>query len=115
LTTVLEVTAVFFYFVPYRMLMVWVYDRTQSVLIAILMHLPLIVFVYGALPPATAGVPTLIFNLVFGATLWVFVAAVAAANHSNLSRPELGQPRLGSGSADERDGVSNVPRRGPRR
>jgi uncharacterized protein len=84
----LEVAAIFFYFVPYRMLMVWVYDRTQSVLIAILMHLPLIVFVYGSLPPAMAGIPTLIFNLIFGATLWVFVAAVAAANRRNLSRAE---------------------------
>jgi uncharacterized protein len=84
----LEVAATFFYFVPYRMLMVWVYDRTQSVLIAILMHLPLIVFVYGSLPPVTAGIPTLIFNLVFGATLWVFVAAVAAANRRKLSRAE---------------------------
>jgi membrane protease YdiL (CAAX protease family) len=84
----LEVAAIFFYFVPYRMLMVWVYDRTQSVLIAILMHLPLIVFVYGSLPPVMAGIPTLIFNLIFGATLWVFVAAVAAANRRNLSRAE---------------------------
>ena len=40
----LEVAAIFFYFVPYRMLMVWVYDHTQSVLMAMLMHLPLIVF-----------------------------------------------------------------------
>src|SRR5512133_636924 len=63
----LEVAVIFFYFVPYRMLMVWVYDHTQSVLIAILMHLPLIVLVYGLLPPAKAGVPALIFNLVFGA------------------------------------------------
>jgi membrane protease YdiL (CAAX protease family) len=84
----LEVAAIFFYFVPYRMLMVWVYDHTQSVLLAILMHLPLILFVYGLLTPAKAGVPELIFNLVFGATLWVFVAAVAAANRRNLSRAE---------------------------
>jgi uncharacterized protein len=83
-----EVAAIFFYFVPYRMLMVWVYDHTQSVLIAILMHLPLIIFVYGLLTPAKAGVPELIFNLVFGATLWVFVAAVAAANRRKPSRGE---------------------------
>ena len=28
---------------PYRVLMVWVYDRTQSVLMAMLMRLPLVV------------------------------------------------------------------------
>jgi membrane protease YdiL (CAAX protease family) len=67
----LEMAAIVFYFVPYRMLMVWVYDHTQSVLIAILMHLPLIVFVYGALPPTSPGVP-----------------ALAAANRRKLSRAE---------------------------
>jgi hypothetical protein len=75
-----------FYFVPYRMLMVWVYDRTQSVLVATLMHLPLIVFLFNLLYPAMAGVPELIFNLVFGATLWAFVAAVAMANRRKLAR-----------------------------
>jgi uncharacterized protein len=84
----LEVAAIVFYFVPYRMLMVWVYDHTQSVLLAMLMHLPLIVFLFNLLDPALAGVPELIFNLVFGATLWVFVAAVAAANRRKPSRGE---------------------------
>jgi CAAX protease family protein len=67
----------------------WVYDRAQSELIAILMHLPLIVFLFVLLGSAMAGVPELIFNLVFGATLWVFVAAVAAANRRKPSRREL--------------------------
>jgi membrane protease YdiL (CAAX protease family) len=85
---VLEVAGIFFYFVPYRMLMVWVYDHTQSVLIAILMHVPLIVFLFNLLVPAMAAVPELIFNLAFGATLWVFVAAVAVADRRKLSRGE---------------------------
>jgi hypothetical protein len=34
------------------------------------------------------GVPDLIFNLVLGATLWVFVAAVAVADRRKLSRGE---------------------------
>ena len=84
----LEVAVIFFYFVPYRMLMVWVYDHTQSVLLAMLMHLPLIVFLFNLVGPAMAGVPELIFNLVLGATLWVFVAAIAAANRRKLSRGE---------------------------
>jgi CAAX protease family protein len=87
----LEVAVIFFYFVPYRMLMVWVYDHTQSVLLAMLMHLPLIVFLFNLVGPAMAGVSELIFNLVFGATLWVVVAAVAAANRRKLSRREFDQ------------------------
>ena len=51
--------------------MVWVYDHTQSVLLAMLMHLPLIVFLFNLVGPAMAGVPELIFNLVLGTTLWV--------------------------------------------
>ena len=51
----LEVAAIFFYFVPYRMLMVRVYDHTQSVLLAILMHLPLIVFLFNLLSSGDGG------------------------------------------------------------
>jgi membrane protease YdiL (CAAX protease family) len=89
----LNVAAIIFYMLAYRVLMVWVYDRTQSVLMAVLMHLMLIVwpFVLPG-PPAMVGVPNLIFNLVLGATLWVVVAAVVAADRKKRLRPESGQP-----------------------
>jgi uncharacterized protein len=85
----LNAAAIIFYMLAYRVLMVWVYDRTQSVLMAMLMHLMLIVWPF-VLPgsPAMVGVPNLIFNLVLGATLWVFVAAVAVADRRKLSRGE---------------------------
>jgi membrane protease YdiL (CAAX protease family) len=85
----LNVAAIIFYMLAYRVLMVWVYDRTQSVLMAVLMHLMLIVWPF-VLPgsPARVGLPDLIFNLVFGATLWVVAAVVVAADHRKLSRGE---------------------------
>jgi membrane protease YdiL (CAAX protease family) len=85
----LNVAAIIFWMLAYRVLMVWVYDRTQSVLMATLMHLMIIVWPF-ILPgsPAMVGVPDLIFNLVLGATLWVFVAAVAVADRRKLSRAE---------------------------
>ncbi len=85
----LNAAAIIFYMLAYRVLMVWVYDRTQSVLMAILMHLMIIVWPF-ILPgsPAMVGVPDLIFNLVLGATLWVVVAAVMMANRRKLSRGE---------------------------
>jgi hypothetical protein len=43
-----------------------------------------------------AGISTLIFNLVFGATLWVLVAAITAADRRKLSRPESDQPSASS-------------------
>ncbi|MBM7800540.1 membrane protease YdiL (CAAX protease family) [Microlunatus panaciterrae] len=79
---------------PYRVLMVWVYDRTQSVLMAMLMHLPITTSALLASSSAMVGVPDLIFNLVFGATLWVLVAAVAAANPRGRSRSGFDHLRM---------------------
>lgn len=56
------------YLVPYRVLMVWVYDRTNSLLVAVLMHASLIVSsisTFGLTPPAISGVPFLTLFLVF--------------------------------------------------
>lgn len=78
--------ALFAVMLPYRVLMVWVYSHTQSVLLAMLMHLPITAATFILVDQAAmAGVPDLIFNLVFSATLWVLVAAVAAADRRKLS------------------------------
>jgi membrane protease YdiL (CAAX protease family) len=72
----------------YRVLMVWVYDRTGSLLVAMLMHASLSASTLILQPPATGG-PFLTWNLVFTAVLWVVVAAVAVANGRHLSRQPL--------------------------
>jgi membrane protease YdiL (CAAX protease family) len=80
------------YLLPYRVLMVWVYDRTGSLLVAMLMHASLIassISGFGLVPPAISGVPFLTLFLVFTAVLWVVVAAVAVANGGHLSRQPL--------------------------
>jgi uncharacterized protein len=61
---------------PYRVLMVWVYDRTQSVLLAMLMHLPIVVISLVLVPSATPKV-ILTYDLIFGSALWILVVAVA--------------------------------------
>jgi membrane protease YdiL (CAAX protease family) len=74
----------------YRVLMVWVYDRTGNLLVAVLMHASLIVCDIAVLAPvATAGAPFLTWLLASSAALWVVVAAVAVANGGRLSRPPL--------------------------
>lgn len=89
----LNVAMVLFAFLlPYRVLMVWVYDHTHSVLIGMLMHLALVVSSLVLSSEAMVGVPNLIFDLVLGATLWGLVAAVAAVDHRRRSRPEFDQP-----------------------
>ena len=60
----------------YRVLMVWVSDRTESVLIAALMHASLTASTVILQPPST-GTPFGVWNAALAATLWVAVAAVA--------------------------------------
>src|SRR5215216_6794412 len=77
------------WFPPYRVLMVWVYNRTdESQLSAILMHGSATgsLVIFASLAP---GWPLFIFTLVFGAVVWVFVGAVALAQGGHLTRQPL--------------------------
>ncbi|WP_420644452.1 CPBP family intramembrane glutamic endopeptidase [Candidatus Leptofilum sp.] len=67
----------------YRILMVWVYNRTDSLLIAILMHVSLVATLSTLDPPATGG-SLLIFILVRAAILWLIVVAVAMVKRDQL-------------------------------
>jgi hypothetical protein len=60
----------------FRVLMVWVYDRTQSLLVAILMHASYIFSTLIALAPPTTGTPYLTYSVTFTAMLWAMVAVV---------------------------------------
>jgi membrane protease YdiL (CAAX protease family) len=72
----------------YRVLMVWVYDHTDSLLVAMLMHVSLLASTVILEPPLTGG-GLLTYILVRAAVLWVVVAAVAVANSGQLSRQPL--------------------------
>ena len=79
----------------YRVLMVWVYDRTEgSLLVAMLMHASLSASMLILQPLAIAGVPLLTYILVFGAAMWVIVAVVVVANHGYLTRQPPLQGRV---------------------
>ena len=69
----------------YRVLMVWVYDRTGSLLVAMLMHLSLTAS-NVILAPLATGVLPVIWVLALAAALWIVVAAVAVANRGQLSQ-----------------------------
>lgn len=73
----------------YRVLMVWVYDRTKSLLVAILMHASYIFTTLFVFAPPTTGVPYLVYSGVFTAALWIVVGAVAMATGGQLSRQPL--------------------------
>jgi membrane protease YdiL (CAAX protease family) len=70
----------------FRVLMVWVYDRTESLLIGMLMHFSITASVL-ILTPETSGVSLLAYSLVFASAVWAVIATVAVANSRHLSRP----------------------------
>jgi uncharacterized protein len=71
----------------YRVLMVWVYDRTgESMLVAMLMHTSFSASMLIQQPPGLALVPGLAWNLVLAAALWVVIGGVALAQGGHLSR-----------------------------
>ena len=70
------------------MLMVWVYDGTASLLVAMLMHASLSASMLILQPPLT-GAPFLTWNLALTAILCVVVAAVALANGGEVLRQPL--------------------------
>lgn len=73
---------------PYRVLMVWVYDRTESLLIVMLMHAGL-VFTTLTLPSMElSGISLLTWLLIWAAVLWIVVATVVVPDRMKNINPQ---------------------------
>jgi hypothetical protein len=77
----------------YRVLMVWVYDRTESLFLAMLMHASFAAFTFILIPPLAVEINWII-GFANAAALWVVVGAVALAQGGHLSRPPPLQRRV---------------------
>jgi hypothetical protein len=73
----------------YRVLMLWVYDRTNSLLVATLMHASLTASIVFVFAPAATGATSLIYGSVLAGAMWIVVAAVAWASSEQLLRRPL--------------------------
>jgi membrane protease YdiL (CAAX protease family) len=82
--------------VAFRMLMVWVYDHTGSLLVAVLMHVSYTASIRILNPVPNEGLSLLTYAFVSAAAWWVVVAAVVLANRGHLARP--GKPPAGIGA-----------------
>jgi membrane protease YdiL (CAAX protease family) len=89
LALVILLAQLFAWMPAYRVLMVWVYDRSGSLLLAMLMHAVLTSGMLILTPTALSGVPLLTWLIVLAAVLWAIVAAVAVANRERRSQPPL--------------------------
>jgi hypothetical protein len=79
LSLVLLLPPLFFYLAvlpPYRVIMVWVYDRTESLLVVILMHASLTASTLFILAPSVDGVSLFFYYLVLSIILWFLVATI---------------------------------------
>jgi membrane protease YdiL (CAAX protease family) len=61
---------------PYRILMVWVYGRTESLLVAVLMHASLMASLTILAPAELSGTALLTWIVAWAVGLWVVVAVV---------------------------------------
>ena len=73
---------------PYRVLMVWVYDRTRSLLVVMVMHMPIVVSQFVLTPERLSGEQMFISLLATGAALWVIVGVVALANGGHITQDQ---------------------------
>lgn len=75
-----------FAWVPaYRLLMVWVHDRTQSLPVVIVMHMSLVAVQFSLVPPL-AEAASLTYVLGWAAVLWVAVAVVLVVDGRHRAR-----------------------------
>ena len=79
---------------PFRILMVWVYKHTSSLLIGILMHASLDLFWLLSMPVAISGNERMTWYIVWAAVLWVCVAIVAFTSRKRIHKSEEHRKQL---------------------
>jgi membrane protease YdiL (CAAX protease family) len=78
---------------PYRVLMVWVYDQTGSLLVAMLMHASLTATQLIFMPAPVVGMTLVTSILAWAATLWIVVVLLGALSRWQISRqPQVDAP-----------------------
>ena len=89
LPVVILLTMLFSWLPPFRVLLVWVHDRTQGLPVVMLMHAAVSFVTLTVRPEGLTGARLLTSLLVSPATMWLLLAAVGVANGWQLSRRPL--------------------------
>jgi membrane protease YdiL (CAAX protease family) len=72
------------YLTAFRVLMVWVYDRTESVLAGIVMHISLTTSLLVLNPLAMTGARLAAYSFALAGVLWIVVASVAISDRLHV-------------------------------
>ena len=83
----------FSWLIPYRVLMVWLYEHTKSLLLNMLMHVPIVVISFIFALPAPTSAQIAVGNVVFTVLLWITVAAVFLLSRGKLEARSLSEDR----------------------
>ena len=76
----------FLFLMVFRVLMVWVYDRTGSLLVAMLMHMSLTSSARIITPAGIVGAPLITFGVVWAVVMWSLVALLVGRDRDSLAR-----------------------------
>jgi hypothetical protein len=81
----------FLFLVPFRVLMVWLYDRTHSLLLGMLPHVSLTATtrILGSPALAAGGASLVMFDILWAAAVATILLAIAVANGWHRSRRSL--------------------------
>jgi len=71
----------------YRVLMVWAYDRTQSLLLAMLMHASLTAGMLILQPVLVGGIPLMTWLVAWAVAWWAVVAVISLATRGYATTP----------------------------
>jgi len=74
---------------PYRILMVWVYDRTNSLPVSVLMHTSLMSGLNVLVPAELSGINLLTWIFAWAVTLWLIVGVLTLFKAKSPSRQTL--------------------------
>ncbi len=89
LPVVILLTMLFTWLPPFRVLLVWVHDRTQSLPVVMVMHAAVSFVALTVRPEGLAGTRLLVSLFVSPAAMWLLLAAVGMANRWQISRQPL--------------------------
>ncbi|HOV15368.1 MAG TPA: CPBP family intramembrane metalloprotease, partial [Spirochaetota bacterium] len=70
--------------IPFRILMTWLYDRTDSILLPWIMHATLTSCTFFILNISKTGFPLFIYYVALSLTLWIIVLLVMISNKRRI-------------------------------